>query len=144
MGRFSHIISERDDLIMRAVMRYVWPMWSGRKEALARAAYYVTEGHRRRRYWKCEKCGKKELETDQRQVDHIFPRTPVTGFDNINSWLERTLCDAEDLAILCLDCHKAKSAEEAGQRAEVRKAEKAKKAKRKATKKARKTTRGKK
>lgn len=125
MAKFN-IISERDEFIMRAIMRHAWPMWTGRKEALARAAYYTTEGHRRRRYWRCDICGKEKLCEGDRQVDHRSPRTPVSGFDDILSWLERTLCDADGLDVLCLECHKEKSAKEAGERAEARKAKKSK------------------
>lgn len=115
-----NIIPEIDQLVMQAVMRYVWPRWRGKKEALDRAVYYVTEGHRRRRYWRCERCGKEKLGPSERQTDHRHPRTPVTGYDNLQAWIARTLCEAEDLDVLCLSCHSEKTKKEAGERAEVR------------------------
>ncbi len=131
MAKKFNIIPEIDELVMKVVMRYVWPSWRGKKEALARAAYYCVENGRRRRFWICEECGKDRLGPMERQTDHISPRTPVDGYDELNSWLKRTLCEANQLRILCLDCHKKKSAEEAGQRAEVRRAAKAKSRKKK-------------
>jgi len=126
MSKFS-IISERDQLIMTAINRYCWAQWSGKKDALKRACYYKTVGHRRRIFWTCELCGRTGLTREEVAVDHIEPRIPVTGFDDILSWIERTLCDAADLQVICVEpCHHEKTAKEAAQRAEARKAKKGK------------------
>ena len=141
MGKKFSIISERDDMIMKAINRMVWPRWQGKYDALKRACYYTTVAHRRRIFWICEKCGKRELTQDQREVDHIIPRMPPEGFDNLMAWIERTLCDADGLQILCEDCHHEKCAKEAAERAEHRRAKKLKA--RKARKKTRKVKRSK-
>jgi 5-methylcytosine-specific restriction endonuclease McrA len=130
MVKFN-IIPEIDQLVMQAVMRYVWPMFRSRKDALARASYYVTEKHRRRRFWFCEVCGERRLEAADRAVDHIVPRMPPTGYDNLSDWLARTLCEADGLQVICKKCHDKKSAEEAGQRAAERKKRKKKKSNKK-------------
>ena len=136
-----NIISERDSLIMQAINRYVWARWPAKQEALKRACYYKTVGHRRRIFYKCELCGQEGLTRDQVAVDHVLPRIPVEGFDNLLAFIERTLCDAEGLQVICVDpCHKNKTAKEAGERAEVRRNKKkkprktAKKAKKKGKK----------
>lgn len=121
MVKFN-LISERDSLIMQAINRYVWARWPAKNEALKRACYYKTVGHRRRVFYKCELCGQEGLTRDQVAVDHILPRVAVEGFDDLLSWIERTLCEAEGLQVICVNpCHKNKTAVEAKQRAEHRK-----------------------
>lgn len=126
MAKFA-IISERDQLIMSAINRYVWARWSPKQEALKRACYYKTVGHRRRIFYTCELCGRTGLTREEVAVDHILPRIPVEGFDNLMDWIERTLCAAKDLQVICVEpCHHEKTAKEAAQRAEARKAKKGK------------------
>ena len=135
MARFS-LISERDDMIMKAINRYVWPRHPAKNEALRRACYYKTVGHRRRIYYKCEICGREGLTRDEVAVDHIIPRILTSGYDDLLSWIERTLCDADSLQVLCVEpCHHEKSAREAAERAEHRRARKVKARKAKARKK---------
>ena len=46
-------------------------------------------------------------------VDHIVPIVdPAVGFTSWDSVIERMFCDSDNLQILCLPCHKAKSQEE--------------------------------
>jgi hypothetical protein len=132
MAKKFNIIPEIDELVMKAVNQIVWPRWRAKHEAMKRACYYKTVGHRRRIFYKCELCGREGLERGDVQTDHILPRVPVEGYDNLIAWLERTLCEADGLQVICKDpCHKEKTAKEAGQRAEVRRAAKAKSRKKK-------------
>lgn len=138
MGKFT-IISDRDDMIMKAINRYVWPRFPARNEALKRACYYKTVGHRRRIFYRCELCGREGLTRDEIAVDHIIPRVLTSGYDDLLSWIERTLCDASGLQVICVEpCHHEKTAKEAAERSEHRKANKAKKARKKVDKKVRK------
>lgn len=46
-------------------------------------------------------------------VDHIVPIVdPAVGFVSWDSVIERMFCDSDNLQVLCLPCHKAKSQEE--------------------------------
>lgn len=46
-------------------------------------------------------------------VDHIEPVVdPVTGFVDWNTYIERLLCEEENLQVLCKRCHDRKSEQE--------------------------------
>ena len=122
---------EIDMLVAAAVSRYVWPMFRAKKEAMARAAYYVTKP-RRTKYYQCEKCGKDGLRPLEINVHHIVPRIPVTGWDTLEGFIRRTLCEADGLLILCKKCHVEVHAGDQQVRSNNRKKPKQKKA-RKAT-----------
>lgn len=65
--------------------------------------------------------GKKRKEK-QIQVDHIISIMPTDGSTiDMNQKVVRMFCPLEGLAVLCLECHKAKSKVEAGLRAKARK-----------------------
>ena len=70
--------------------------------------------------YKCELCDHiGPLNTVQ--VDHTVPVTPVTGFDNFDAYMRRLCCTAEEMKLLCKECHKKKSKAENALRAENRK-----------------------
>jgi 5-methylcytosine-specific restriction endonuclease McrA len=113
MGKF-HYMTELDVKIIAVIRRYVWVRWGARVEALKRASYYVVEGGRRRRFWRCEECGVLRLTEKERDVDHINPVVdPEVGFVNLSEWVLRCFVEADGLQVLCRPCHKAKTALEA-------------------------------
>ncbi len=61
------------------------------------------------------------------QVDHISPVIPTSGFDSIEGYVTRLFCKAELLQVLCLKCHRAKSAGENTVRVRVRRTKKGEK-----------------
>jgi hypothetical protein len=60
--------------------------------------------------YRCAGC-KKIFKLREVQVDHIKPKIPVTGWDNIQAFVLRLLCDPKTgLQVLCEDkCHATKS-----------------------------------
>lgn len=79
---------------------------------------------RSRNKYSCAACGgvfrKKEI-----NVDHIEPVVdPENGFTTFDSYIERLFTSVQGLQILCIPCHKEKTASEAGDRAETRRKKK--------------------
>ncbi len=61
-------------------------------------------------HYKCAKC-RKAFPTTEVQVDHINPVVdPVVGFVSWDVYIERLYCTKDNLQVLCLTCHKAKTA----------------------------------
>lgn len=58
-------------------------------------------------------CPEKRVRTKNIFIDHIIPIVdPAVGFVSWDSVIERMFCDSDNLQLLCLKCHKAKSQEE--------------------------------
>ena len=49
-------------------------------------------------------------------------REPIGSFVDWNSWIEKLFCGVENLRILCLTCHKAKTANERTQNPRAKRA----------------------
>lgn len=89
---------------------YKWPPYGA---AWKRA--WVSRG-----FYKCAGCeelfSRKEL-----ALDHINPVVPVTGWDGIESYLERLFCGIDGYQVLCKDkCHAEKTLAENRRRRERR------------------------
>jgi predicted HNH restriction endonuclease len=125
-SRFN-ILSPSDEAVIDAINRYAWPRWEGKTQALKRAHYYERVGRFSSWYF-CEMCGERGLHKSGINVHHNIPRIPATGWDDLLSWIRRTLCPADQLSILCLECHKLVHSGDARVRAD-RKKTKTKKAK---------------
>ena len=83
--------------------------------------------------YKCECCGEIVGPTrkDGRRrvhnifVDHIDPIVdPAVGFEGWDKYIERMFCEADNLQLICKDCHDTKSAEERAVAVERRRKEK--------------------
>ena len=60
-------------------------------------------------HYKCNSCNK-EFPAKEVQVDHIQPIIdPAKGFVNWDVVIENMFCEQENLQVLCLTCHKAKT-----------------------------------
>ena len=58
-------------------------------------------------------CPEKRTRVKNIFIDHIVPIVdPAVGFVSWDSVIERMFCDSDNLQLLCLKCHKAKSQEE--------------------------------
>lgn len=63
--------------------------------------------------YRCESCTQ-PFPKAKVHVDHkICVVDPLTGFTNWDSYITRLFCSADNLQILCLDCHKVKTGAEA-------------------------------
>ena len=119
---------EIDMLVAAAVGRYVWCYWRGKVEALRRCAYYITKP-RRTKFHVCEKCGKDGFRPNEIHVHHIIPRIPLTGWDTLEGFIRRTLCEADQLLCVCKSCHKKIHENDQLERSTNRKKPKSRKAK---------------
>jgi hypothetical protein len=119
---------EIEMLVVAVTRRFVWPMWRGKKEAMARAAYYVTKP-RRTKLFECERCHKDGLKPLEINCHHIEEVIPKTGFDNLEDTIRRILCEADGIQVLCKKCHLEVHAGDQQERATNRKKPRSRKAK---------------
>jgi len=102
---------EQKEFTVNALRRASWK-WSAFSVAKIRA-------RRSRGKYECAECnalfGPKLIE-----VDHIVPVVPITGWDNLEKYVERHLVTPDQLQVLCKKCHTAKSALENAARREAR------------------------
>ncbi len=62
-------------------------------------------------HYKCASCRQDFVQKDV-QVDHIIPVVGPEGFKGWDVYIERLLCEASNLQVLCTTCHKAKTKKE--------------------------------
>lgn len=63
----------------------------------------------------CEICGVIGPKRNY-QLDHKIPVIPLEGFDNFDNYIDRLYCDVDGYQLICIPCHKEKSATENAQR----------------------------
>lgn len=59
-------------------------------------------------HYKCAKC-KGDFPSKEVQVDHKSPVVGVGGFKDWDTYIDRLYCEADNLQVLCLTCHKEKT-----------------------------------
>jgi hypothetical protein len=52
----------------------------------------------------CDECSAVKR-INEVETDHIVPCGSVKSFDEMASWTERNLCEADGLRVLCKGCH---------------------------------------
>jgi len=71
-------------------------------------------------HYMCAVC-KKDFPAKQVQVDHIKPVVDLkAGFVSWDEFINRLLCEAKGLQVLCKPCHNVKSGKERGKRARLK------------------------
>lgn len=87
--------------------------WPPRSEALKLASRPSRLTDKRVKYERqCAHC-KQWFKTADIQLDHIVPKGRYSK-ETYFVWLDRLLCPATGFQVLCIPCHKKKSATEAG------------------------------
>lgn len=71
-------------------------------------------------HYRCNGC-KKEFVQSSIQIDHIVPVVKATGFDTWDDYVNSLFCSKDNLQVLCLTCHKAKTKDENAVRRSVKK-----------------------
>lgn len=95
------------------VLRRASRTWPPKNQAFALAR--VNRGE-----YKCKAC-EKIFKQKEVQADHISPVIPLTGFDTVEGFIKRLLCDVHGYQILCKPCHLIKTKRENDQRKVYRK-----------------------
>jgi 5-methylcytosine-specific restriction endonuclease McrA len=63
-------------------------------------------------HYKCADCGE-EFPQKEIQCDHINPVvSPLDGFIDWDTFIDRLFCEASNLQVLCTSCHNKKTKEE--------------------------------
>lgn len=91
--------------LRRAFMRY--PV----KTAVLNENRKTVKGKRHKFEYQCASC-KKWYMNKEVQVDHITPAGSLKSYDDLPQFVETLFCEGDNLQILCLDCHKAKTRQE--------------------------------
>lgn len=79
--------------------------WPARSQALKSARI-------ERGLYLCANC-KNTFKNKEIKIDHINPVVDIkTGFNGFDDFIDRLLCDADGLQILCSNCHDNKTAVE--------------------------------
>ena len=93
-----------EDFACRILRRY-WTRWPERQKVLKRC-FHRQQG--RRFIYKCEICGDEKYRTEL-QIHHAVREVidPVEGWKDMNEFVSRLFCKAEDLLAICVPCHHA-------------------------------------
>lgn len=59
----------------------------------------------------CNVC-KKVVRDKDKELDHIIPVVPISGWVSFDSFIERLFCSQENYQVICTPCHIEKSAKE--------------------------------
>jgi 5-methylcytosine-specific restriction endonuclease McrA len=70
-------------------------------------------------HYKCNGCSK-EFPQSEVQVDHIHPVVKANGFSSWDDYISSLFCPKDNLQVLCLTCHKAKTKAENAERRETK------------------------
>ena len=93
---------------LRAYMKRFPPKWKALKAAMVGKRINKRTG-RQAEHYLCASCGDFFVARDV-QVDHIDPVvSPEEGFQDWWTYFNRLYCEADNLQVLCKQCHKDKT-----------------------------------
>lgn len=96
---------------IRSDLRKRWMMFPERKKALVRAEVGKQVNKATGRlatHYRCAECGEAFVQKGV-DVDHIEDCGTLKCFNDLPKFVERLFCKADNLKILCKDCHKKKT-----------------------------------
>lgn len=100
------------DLLINA-LRSASLKWKGRNDALKRARKSVEDGQYKdgskkfKFFWQCSMCKEWHRDQTSMEVDHIVEIGPFKG--DWNDYISRMFCSVDNLQVLCVKCHQAKT-----------------------------------
>ena len=98
--------------LLRGALRRQSMYWKVRGDCLDAAKVpYTGDNKRRRVSFVCAIC-KERFKRDDVQVDHIVPAGSLKTYDDVKGFVERLLCEIDNLQVLCKPCHNVKTKEE--------------------------------
>ena len=91
---------------IRSALRKASMRWAVKDDVLVAARRPAQNRDYRSKYeYQCASCGGWWIKRDI-QVDHIVP---VGNMDDMNAFISRLFCEADNLQVLCKGCHGAKT-----------------------------------
>jgi 5-methylcytosine-specific restriction endonuclease McrA len=93
------IDTKRKSFIISTLRRASY-RWGPRYEIVKRARI-------ERGVYLCNVC-KNKVRSKDKQVDHISPVVPLTGWDSWEGFLDRLFCEVDNLQVICKTCHTIK------------------------------------
>ena len=97
----------RFDSFIRSALRGAFRRWPPKYEAI-KSAYVGTKlskSKRQAKHYQCSICGG-EYTQREIQVDHIVP---IGSLYPLEEYVDRLFCEADNLQIACVSCHKKKT-----------------------------------
>lgn len=114
-----------EQAVVISALRRVFRRYPPYKDCLeaAKKEYFIQSKHGkslRRVHFQCAHC-KKMVVNKQKVVDHVDPVVSLkSGFVDFNTYVKRLFCSIDNLQVLCLNCHKAKSKAESAERKKIK------------------------
>lgn len=97
---------------IRSALRQSWSRYPVKHQFLKSKQLPYTGSDKRTKFeYECEACHSIFKGKDV-QVDHIEPAGSLLKYEDLPAFVERLLCEADNLQLLCKECHKKKTAEE--------------------------------
>ena len=97
---------------IRSGLRKMWSRYPVRYQVLndARRPYKGTD---KRTKWEYQcNCCKKWFKAKDVQVDHIVSAGSLKCYEDLPAFVQRLFCEADNLQVLCKECHHVKTQEE--------------------------------
>lgn len=94
---------------IRNHLRLMSRRWPPRKQVLlTNRREYRGKSKQQKWEYQCQKCGQ-WYQAKEINVDHVTPAGQLLSYDDIGPFVERLLCEADGLQVLCKTCHKRKT-----------------------------------
>lgn len=97
---------------IRSALRKAWAKYPVRFQVLQAARRPFTGTDKRTKWeYKCNSC-KNYFKAKEVQVDHIKSAGTLKEYKHLPTFVSRLFCEADNLQVLCKDCHDVKTKEE--------------------------------
>ena len=92
---------------IRTALRGAWTRYPVKHQVLRKAGKPV-KGKRHKTEYQCNEC-KGWFMGKEVQVDHVTPAGSLKEYSDLPKFVETLFCEADNLQVLCKDCHKKKT-----------------------------------
>lgn len=97
---------------IRSALRKAWVKYPVRYQVLQEARRPFTGSDKRTKWeYQCNSC-KNYFKSKEVQVDHIESAGKLTSYEHLAGFVKRLFCEADNLQVLCKDCHDKKTLDE--------------------------------
>lgn len=97
---------------IRSALRRAWTKYPVRYQVMEKARQpYKGDDKRTKWVYKCNECGELFKSTEV-QVDHINPAGTLKTYADLPAFVSTLFCEADNLQVLCKQCHDVKTKEE--------------------------------